>query len=186
MIGRVLRTGAVLLVGLAVTTGCGGSSDRPHELPVSDVQPCKLISSAALRDLPAASGPHLVKDVVEGGDLDGSTCKYPLSFDDDSTRSDNEVAISTVTNHGVDWQVDGPHEHRSVSDVSDVGGFHTVRVWRGDSDPGEDDECELYVDVAEDQALRVHVDESFDDDQPPTCETATQFATQAVKGLAAA
>lgn len=185
MIGRVLRTGVVLLASLGVTAGCG-SSDRPQELPVGDVQPCKLISSAALRALPTASGPHLVKDVVEGGDLDGSTCKYPLGSDDGSTDADNEVAISTVTNHGIDWQVDGPHEHRSVADVSDVRGFHTVRVWRGDDKPDENDQCELYVDVAEGQALRVQVDESFDDGQPPTCETATWFATEAVKGLAAA
>lgn len=182
MIGRVLRTGAVLLVAIGVTAACG-SSDRPEEIAVDDVQPCQLISSEELQELPSVNGPHLLADIVDGGGLEGSTCKYPVAFGTNPSGVDNNVEVSTITNHGVDWQVDGPFESRTVTEVSDVRDFHTVRVWRGEGTPDKNDACSLYVDVAEEQALRVQVDESHDEDDPATCRTARGFAAAAIKGL---
>jgi|GEM_PF-6797892 len=182
MFGRVLRNGAVLLVSLGVTVGCG-SSDRPREIAVSDVQPCQLLSTPELRELPTISGPHLVEDLVDVGGLEGSTCQYPVAFGDDPAGADNTVEINTITNHGVQWQVDGPYEHRTVEEVDDISGFRTIRVWRGDGARRAGDACTLYLDVAEKQALRVHIGESESADDPATCDTAREFATRALKGL---
>jgi len=183
MLGRVLRNGAVLLVGLGVTAACGGSSDRPGEISMSDVQPCRLLSAPELKELPAISGPHLVEDLVDVGGLEGSTCKYPVAFGDDPAGADNTVEINTVTNHGVEWQVDGPYEHRTVEEVDDIRGFRTIRVWRGDGARQDSDACTLYLDVAEKQALRVHVGESDGANDPATCDTAREFADRALNGL---
>src|SRR5699024_10942027 len=98
MFGRVLRNGAVLLVSLGVTVGCG-SSDRPREIAVSDVQPCQLLSTPELRELPTISGPHLVEDLVDGGGLEGSTCQYPGACGADLAADYAAVACDWITTH---------------------------------------------------------------------------------------
>lgn len=174
---------AALLAIVGVVAGCGASG-KSGELSVSGVQPCKLISSAALGKLPVSRGPFLLAGSLSGVDMKGQTCRYTVVFGDSGAERGNRVTVSTITNHGIGWQTDGHFENRSSKDVSAVRGYDTVRVWNGEQTPGKDDSCTLYIGIASDQALRINVGESVTDDDPPTCETAQRFGDAAVRGLA--
>lgn len=175
MTGRPLRVGAVLLMSLTLVTAC--SSDRPRELSMDKVKPCELLSSSTRHQLQVSTQPHS-SDAVSGSDMDGHTCSYVV-------RPGNRVTVSTVTNHGIDRWVDGPLEHTSFKDVADIRGFRTIRTWQTSEHLTPDQSCTLYIDVAEDQSLRVRVGESFDEGDPPTCGTARRFAQASMKAIAA-
>lgn len=174
MSGRTVRFVSAMLVLLGVATACG-SSDRPRELSLDNVQPCDLISQAELRDLQVKAPPQPVS-VVEGAGEEGTSCQY-------SPLYGGTVSVAVVTNHGIDRWTDGSMESSRAVDLSRVKGYRVIRIEYGESASEPHDSCTSYVDVASDQSLKVHVSENSTDD-PPTCETARRFAGNAIRALA--
>ncbi|PRW62792.1 DUF3558 family protein [Actinopolyspora mortivallis] len=175
MIGRVLRVAAVLLVGLGVTSACG-SSDRPRELSVSDVKPCELINGDSVQ------GMRITQEVQKlgsapGVDTEGNTCFYRL-------RNGNTLYVTIITNHGIGRWTNPPFDRARSEEVPRIQGFRTIKVWYETESPKPDNKCRIYVDVADGQSLRVEVDRSYSDEDPPTCTTARGFAEAAMKTLA--
>lgn len=175
MIGRTLRLGVVLLVGLGLVTAC--SSDRPHELSMDAVSPCGLFTESTREQLDVSTQPRS-SDVVSGAGVQGRTCFYVV-------RPGNQVMVSTVTNHGIDRWTDGSFEHTKFKDVRSIRGYRTIRTWNIREHLTPDQTCTLYIDVADGQSLRVRVGQSFDEKDPPTCETARRFADATLKAVAA-
>lgn len=188
MIGRAVRLAAVVAVGLGLVTACG-SADRPEDLSLSDVKPCQMILRPRFQLLKVNGGPMLM-DTVGGYGLEGSSCKYYVVYEQQTSkpappRTSNSVKLSVVTNHGVAWLIDDitDSDHLKYKKVSPVEGYRTVRMWFSGKAPGSNDACELYIDVADEQMLRVNVPKSSGEVDPPTCETARQFAKEALKTL---
>ncbi|WP_017977209.1 DUF3558 family protein [Actinopolyspora halophila] len=176
MIGRALRVAAVSLVGLVLVLGCG-SSDRPAELSVDEVKPCDLISRNSVQGVQIATESQKMNS-VPGVDTEGNTCFY-------SARNGNTIYVSAITKHGIDRWGDPSFEHVRSEEVSRIQGYRTVKVWRDSERPGPDSKCKVYVDVAGGQSLRVQVDRSFEENDPPTCDTARRYAEVAMKTLVA-
>lgn len=176
MIGRTLRIAALLMAGLGLVTACG-SSDRPRELSMDDVKPCELVAPYDIHrlEIRAEPQPH---DSVSGVGTEGRTCYY-------NPYNGSSVYVSTITNHGIDRWMDGTFEHSEFQEIPRIQGFRAIEVWQGDEHPGPDDRCEIYVDVADGQSLRVEAETSFEDEDPPTCDTARQFAEVAMESLPA-
>lgn len=166
-----LRASAVVVLVGGLVAACG-SSDRPEELSMDDVTACDVVSADDFDELDVGDGPH-PEDAVHGADMEGNSCLY-------HTRQATSVTISTITNHGLDWQIDGPSDHASRK-LPAVHGLRTVEVWRNGYPPDADDECELYVDVANDQMMRVEA--SKPSSHGDRCDTAHRFAEAAVGEL---
>ncbi len=174
MIGRVLRVGALAVVVLGLVAACG-SSNRPRELSMEDVKACELVSHHDLRQLQVRAAPQQVPGVAGVG-LDGESCLYrPL------TRV--TVTISKVMSHGVDRWTSGSVNGAEVEKVTPIRGFPSIKVGDTVVRSGPHDQCMLYVDVADDQSLRVEVGPNSEDN-PPTCDTARRFAEAAMETLA--
>lgn len=173
MIRRALRIGAVLLVGLGLVMGCG-SSDRPSELSLSDVEPCGLIPRSALEQLHATVEPQPF-DSPPGINTEGVSCFYLL-------RTGTSVTVSAITNHGIGRWIDSSFEDARFKDVPRIQGYRTIQVWYTYDRAEPHNTCRLYVDVADGQSLKVQVSANAEDD-PPTCDTARQFAETAMQTL---
>ncbi|PRW62793.1 DUF3558 family protein [Actinopolyspora mortivallis] len=175
MIGRVLRVAAVLLVGLGVASACG-SSDRPRELSVSDVKPCELINGDSVQGMRIGQETQKL-DFAPGIETEGSTCFYSL-------RVGNRIYVNTITNHGIDRWINPSDDDTRSEEVPRIQGFRAVKVWFDSERPDPDHKCRIYVDVAAGQSLEVRVEQSYSDEDPPTCTTARGFAEAAMKTLA--
>lgn len=173
MTRRALRICAALLTTLGLVIGCG-SSDRPSELSLSDVKPCDLIPRSELEQLRVAGEPQSL-DAPPGVDTEGAACYYLL-------RTDTNLTVNAITNHGIDRWIDGPFEDARFKDVPRIQGYRTIQVWYTHDRAEPHNTCRLYVDVAGGQSLKVQVDANSEDD-PPTCETARQFAETAMQTL---
>ncbi|MHA6802148.1 DUF3558 family protein [Salinifilum ghardaiensis] len=174
MTGRALRIAAVLLVGLGVVSAC--SSDRPRDISMDDVKPCELIDQPSVGQLQISQEAQKL-DSVPGIDTEGNTCFY-------SVDTGTTLYVSAITNHGIDRWTDPPFDDARSEESPRIRGHRAVKVWYDNERPDPDHECRTYVDVADGQSLRVRVDRSFSEDDPPTCDTARQFAEAAMKGLA--
>lgn len=190
MIGRAARLAAVFLAGLALVAACD-SSNRPEDLSLSGVKPCQLILQSKLKALEVTRGPTLVDD-TGGVGLEGASCWYSVVYGRPAKHPsaqvvDNRVKMTVVTNHGVGWQIDDVSDGDSFEykDVRRIQGYRAVRVWDAAHPPGRNTYCELYVDVANEQMLKVHVGSSSGEVDPPTCDTARRFAKAALKTLRA-
>ncbi|ASU80608.1 DUF3558 domain-containing protein [Actinopolyspora erythraea] len=175
MIGRGLRGAAVLLAGLGLVSACG-SSDRPRELSVSDVKPCELINKDSLQGMRITQETQKL-DFVPGVEAEGSTCFY-------TTRVGNRIYVNTITNRGIDRWINSSDDDVRSEEVSRIQGFRSVRVWFDSERPDPDHKCRVYVDVAGGQSLEVRVEQSYSDEDPPTCTTARRFAEAAMNTLA--
>ncbi len=175
MIVRVLRVAAVLMVGLGLVTACG-SSDRPREISMDDVKPCELVSRSDVDRVEIRAEPQS-RDSVSGVDVDGSTCYY-------NPFNRSNVWVSGITNHGIGRWTNSSFEDARSQEIARIQGFRAIKVWFDSDRPDPDHRCRVYVDVAGGQSLRVQVDESFREEDPPTCTTARRFAEAAMKSLA--
>lgn len=185
---RGLRVAAVLVAGTALLTGCG-SSDRPEDLSLSEVKPCQLIMQSRYKTLNITRGPILI-DSDFGVGTKGSSCKYLLVYpskDPVGVNTNAAVKLTAITNEGVHWKVDEASDSSNFDykNISSINGYRAVRVWSTYQSPGPNTDCTLYVDVADEQMLRVNARMSSGDDDPPTCDTARQFAKVALKTLRA-
>ena len=187
MIGRAAQGAAVLLASLVLATACS-SSNRPEDLSLSEAKPCQLILHSKFQALNISRGPTL-SDTAGGYGLEGSSCDYSVRYETPrppiSVFTSNTVTLSVITNHGVDEQIDGAADDASdeYKDVPPIEGYRAVRVWNVAHPPGPNTSCELYVDVADEQMLRVYLPKSRGEGDPPTCQTARQFAKEALKTL---
>ncbi|QGK71716.1 DUF3558 domain-containing protein [Allosaccharopolyspora coralli] len=161
----------VAVAGLAA--GCG-SSDRPRDLSLDEVQPCDLISQSELNALQVTAQPSPVP-AVSGADEKGSTCMY-------SPRYGGTVRVSVVTNHGIDRWTGGSMSSKA-KDLPRIQGYRTILVSPAEIPLGPRDLCRLYVDVAGGQSLRA-IGGPGTENEPSACEKARQFAEVAVRSLA--
>ncbi|MHA6805393.1 DUF3558 family protein [Salinifilum ghardaiensis] len=175
MSGRGARLVSTVLVLAGLATACG-SSDRPRELSLDEVKPCDLISQSKLTELQVKVAPIPVS-IVEGADEEGTSCDYKPTYG-------GTVSLGVVTNHGIDRWTGGSMESSRPVDLPRVEGHRTIRLEYGDSPSGPYERCTAYVDVASGQSLKVEVGEHAED-EPPTCETARQFAGAAIRTLSA-
>ncbi|WP_438388770.1 DUF3558 family protein [Actinopolyspora saharensis] len=175
MIGRALRGAVVLLAGFVLVSGCG--SDRPAELSVDEVKPCELISRNSVQGVQIATESQKMNS-APGVDTEGNTCFYVA-------RNGNTIYVSAITNHGIGRWVDPSFESSHSEEVSRIQGYRTVKVWHDSERPDPNHQCRFYVDVAGGQLLRVQVDRSFEENDPPTCDTARRFAETAMGTLIA-
>ncbi|WP_216214134.1 DUF3558 domain-containing protein [Amycolatopsis aidingensis] len=83
----------------------------------------------------------------------------------------------------MDRWTSGSFNGATFEEVAPVHGFPTIKVGRERERSGPNTGCTLYIDVADDQSLRVEVGENYSEEQPVTCDTARQFADAAMKTL---
>lgn len=163
---------ALGVVGLAA--GCG-SSDRPRDLSLDDVDPCNLISRSDLNALGVKAEPSPMTGVA-GVNQEGASCFY-------NPKAGGTVSVSVVTNHGIDRWTNGSMESFKTIDLSRIQGYRTIRVDDADIPHGPHGLCMLYVDVAGGQSLRAEAGPN-DEDDPPSCDVARQYADAAMTTLA--
>ena len=172
------RFSALALVTIAVAvlaTGCD-TSDRPRELSLDNVQPCNLVSGNTLSNLAVIAKPEPLSSVA-GVDTKGASCYY-------SPRSSGEFNIAAITNQGTDRWTEGSMESFESINQRPVHGYPTIKVEQVNHSYGPHDDCELYVDVASGQSLRVDASENYEPDLP-TCDIARRLAEDAVNSLGA-
>lgn len=171
---RTLHVGALwAVVSLLLITACAGSN-RPRELSLSEVDPCRLVAPQDLQRLQVEANPQPVPG-IEGVDEEGLGCQYlPLTHE--------SVTISGVMNQGIDRWTGGSVDDAQVKEVAPIRGFPTVRVRSRLSTFGQHEECILYVDVADGQSLKVLVAENSEENDP-TCVTARNFGEAALATL---
>ncbi|MHA6800922.1 DUF3558 family protein [Bounagaea algeriensis] len=174
MSGRGAWLVAAVLVLTGLATACG-SSDRPRELSLDDVDACNLVSRSDFAELGVNAEPLSI-DVVEGANKEGTTCEY--------SPQSATVSVAAVTNQGIERWTNGSMESFTATDVPRIQGYRTVQVQVADVPSGPHDMCTLYVDAAENQSVKVAAGPNSEGD-PPTCETARQFAGAAISTLSA-
>lgn len=172
MIVRVLRNVALLSLTAGLLAACG-SSDRPKEISLDDVQPCDLLSGSELAGLGVFAKPNPGPNLTAGEE--GAGCLY-------TPKSGGRIDLDKITNYGVDRWTDSPPGHARTKELPRSNGFRVVEVSRDYDSTGPHANCTLYVDVASGQSLKVQVAENGEKD-PPTCDTARRFVDAAVKTL---
>lgn len=169
VVGAVAATVVVLVVGR-------DTSDRPRELAIDAVPSCQLISQADLARLDVIAEP-IPGYTLEYGE-EGTGCRF-------LSRSGPDVELDVITNHGIDrWTSDDVGGGTTFEDTARIRGFRVVKV----QTPGEksfpEDFCRLYVDVADDQSLKVYLSEADrKKSDPPLCDVANQAAEAAMRTL---
>lgn len=191
MIRRAAQGAAVLLMSLTLVTACS-SSNRPEDLTLSEAKPCRLILHSRFQALNVTRGPTPIDSLVGDAVLDGSSCEYSVRHEKRrspiSIYTNNIVTLSVITNHGVEWKIDeaSNDDDSKYKDVRRIQGYRAVKVWSVSltaHPPGPNSPCILYVDVTDEQMLRTKVASSHGQADPPTCETARQFANTALDTL---
>lgn len=169
---RSVLSGVLLVTGLGLLTACG-SSERPKDVSMDEAKPCELISGSDRSALEVTAKPTTAPNLTAGEEGEG--CVY-------LPRGGDRVDVDKVTNYGIDRWLDDPPSHAKSENVPGIEGFRTIKVWRDYDETGPHDGCTLYVDVASGQSLKVQVAENSEND-PPTCDTAREFAAAAMKKL---
>jgi hypothetical protein len=145
--------------------------ERPKELPVSSVDPCKLLTEAQMKQIDTlASRPESLK-LVDGAD--SPSCHY-------SNTGRFTYTIGTVTHKGVDyWLAGGGNLTTSVTKVADFG---AVKI---ELAGGSGFDCSYAVDVADGQQLMVsYIPKTTDEkDQAVLCGKAEKAAGLALATL---
>ena len=167
----VLALVTIAVAGLA--SGCD-TSDRPRELSLDNVQPCDLVSRADLLQVDVIASPQAVP-AIPGVDEDGTSCYY-------SPRSSANLILAPVTNHGIDRWTSGSMESSKAVNQPRIRGYPAVKVETEGFPAGPHDDCELYVDVASGQSLKVEASEN-EPRELPTCDIARQLAEDAIRSL---
>ncbi len=178
---RILFFFAVVVVGVVVATVVlivgRETSDRPRALDMTAVPPCELISQEALLDLNTT---HLgmPDDVSSEFGEEGTGCRF-------FARGGATINVKEVTNHGVDRWADGDvGVGGSSEDVVRIEGFRVMRVMtRIERELSPDSDCRIYVDVADDQSLKVSVSGGEREDSAPACDVAHRAAEAAMRTL---
>lgn len=162
------------LAVVALAAGCG-SSDRPRDLSLDDMDPCKLISRWDLNALGVKAVPSPMS-AVPGVNQDGSSCFY-------NPKAGGTVSVSVVTNYGIDRWTGGSMGSSKATALPRIQGYRTIQKISEVSMPiGPHDMCTLYVDVAGGQSLRAEAGPNQEDD-PPSCDIARQYADAAMTTL---
>jgi hypothetical protein len=152
------------------------TSDRPRELDMAAVPPCELISQEALLELNTT---HLgdPDDVSSEFGEEGTGCRYFV-------RDGATLNLKEVTNYGIDRWTDGDVRRTTFEDVARIGGFRTVKVWHSAEQDRPDYVCRIYVDVADDQSLKVDMhDVDRRESSPPVCDVVYRAAEAAMRTL---
>lgn len=95
------------------------------------------------------------------------------------------IDMVEITNYGIDRWTEGDFANTTFEDVARIRGFRVVKVLMlsdkvGDPDSG----CRLYVDVADEQSLKVRLTEpDRTESDPPLCDVAYQYLEAAMRTL---
>jgi len=154
-----------------------GNSDRPRELAMTEVPPCELISKTDLKRLNVIARPDPGFDLEYSEE--GTGCRFLPVYPEPT------IELNEITNYGIDrWTDDDVGGGTYFEDVARIRGFRVIKVWTPGQKDNHDSSCRLYVDVADDQSLKVSI---FDADRrassPPVCEVTYQAAEAAMRTL---
>jgi uncharacterized protein DUF3558 len=159
---------AVAVVGTVVVVVANDHSDRPRELALTAVPPCELISTSDYERLGVALRPSPGLELAPGEE--GTGCRF-------LPHNGATVDLMEITEVDLGW-ADG------TEDFPRINGFPVVRAWTTSEEDSSYDPCRLYVDVADDEALKVYVkgvDAKKSDIS--SCDVAYQFAEAAMRTL---
>lgn len=174
LLTAVAATCAVAATVLAVVMG-RGTSDRPRELAMTAVPPCELISQEDLLGLDVISRPDPGVDLELGEE--GTGCRF-------FARDGTTIMLNEITNYGIDRWTDGDIDDTTFDDVARISGFRVVKVWMSREKDRPDDECKVYIDVADDQSLKVSIiDADRRESSPPVCDVVYRSAEAAMRTL---
>jgi hypothetical protein len=144
---------------------------RPSSLPVSSVDPCKLLTADQMKQVDTlASRPENLK-LVDGAD--SPVCHY-------SNAGRFTYTVGTVTHKGVDYWLAGGGN--VTTNVTKVGDFGAVKI---ELTGGSGFDCSYAVDVADGQQLMVsYIPKTTDEnDQTVLCGKAEKAAGLALATL---
>ena len=165
-----------VVVAAVVLVASRDTSDRPRELDMTAVPPCELISKADLRRLNTTHLGDRVDLNSEFGE-EGPDCRF-------FARDGATIDLGVVTNHGVDRWTDGDGGRgRTAEDVARIERFRVIRVaTRIEREIDPDEDCRIYVDVADDQSLKVFV-HGVEPGSASACDVAHRAAEAAMRTL---
>lgn len=160
--------------GAAEASAVTGLAQRPAELPVAGVDPCKLYSRAALRELRISQRPRA------GSAAGAKTC----TLSQQRAKPMYDLLVTAYPDTGVETWISGrmARPDAMTAEPFTVDGFPAVRIAPSKKPPGE---CEVAVGVAQGQAVHVRFGTPFRDefDNAKACELAARAAAAAVSAL---
>jgi uncharacterized protein DUF3558 len=136
---------------------------RPTVLPMTNVDPCSLLTDAQVRQLGVEAGERYVNQ----DDMPGPDCRW-LNFPE---RPDRRWIAQPVTNRGAEYALGST----TGAEIVQVQGFSAVQTSSPYGDPRWS--CLLFVDTAPGQSLLVSFINESGDDPRMTHERACHAAT---------